>query len=135
MRLPHSGTTKFFSKRAVLRIGMLLRDSEVAMEIRHQLLNTFENSTPEQQLKEIDAVKSISDDFFQSLMSGDTEGAGKAMVALSAHKDRHIAVLKKENEVVTAENEQLTSRNEVLVVENDVDFEETIDSCALNIDD
>ena len=32
-----------FSPRAVLRIGMLLRDSEVAKEVRTQLLNTFEN--------------------------------------------------------------------------------------------
>lgn len=30
--------TKVFSKRAVLRIGMLLRDSEVAKEVRTQLL-------------------------------------------------------------------------------------------------
>lgn len=33
--------TTFFSPRAVLRIGMLLRDSEVAKEVRTQLLNTF----------------------------------------------------------------------------------------------
>ena len=33
---------KFFSKRAVLRIAMLLRDSEVAKEVRSHLLNVFD---------------------------------------------------------------------------------------------
>lgn len=37
----HNGESVFFSPRAVLRIGMLLRDSEVAKEVRTQLLNTF----------------------------------------------------------------------------------------------
>ena len=44
--LPNRGT-KAFSKRAILRIGMLLRDSEVAKEVRTQLLNTFENAPDE----------------------------------------------------------------------------------------
>ena len=35
-------TNLFFSKRAVLRIAMLLRDSEIAKEIRTQLLNVVE---------------------------------------------------------------------------------------------
>ena len=46
IKIPNRGTTGF-SKRAILRIGMLLRDSEVAKEVRTQLLNTFENSSDE----------------------------------------------------------------------------------------
>lgn len=53
LRVPHRGM-KFFPKRAVLRVGMLLRDSEVAREIRTQLLNTFEHATPEERVEEID---------------------------------------------------------------------------------
>lgn len=34
-----NGKTGLFPKRAILRIGMLLRDSEVAKEVRTQLLN------------------------------------------------------------------------------------------------
>ena len=37
----NNGRRTYFSPRAVLRIGMLLRDSEVAKEVRTQLLNTF----------------------------------------------------------------------------------------------
>jgi len=35
---------KLFSKRAILRIGVLLRDSEIAKEVRTQLLNVFEKT-------------------------------------------------------------------------------------------
>lgn len=47
------GATNYFSPRAVLRIGMLLRDSEVAKEVRTQLLNTFEHATVEQKTADI----------------------------------------------------------------------------------
>lgn len=53
LRVPHRGM-KFFPKRAVLRVGMLLRDSEVAKEVRTQLLNTFEHAKPEERIEEID---------------------------------------------------------------------------------
>lgn len=68
--------SKFFTPRAVLRIGMLLRDSEVAKEVRTQLLNTFEHTTVEQKLEDIDEeilllAKAIAsknkDDFYERL--------------------------------------------------------------------
>ncbi|MFS8351958.1 hypothetical protein ABHN12_12340 [Bacillus nitratireducens] len=43
-----------FPKRAILRVGMLLRDSEVAKEVRAQLLNTEENATQSVETYEID---------------------------------------------------------------------------------
>lgn len=51
--LPNRGI-KAFSKRAVLRIGMLLRDSKVAKEVRTQLLNTFEEAPAEAKKELID---------------------------------------------------------------------------------
>ncbi|MES9699870.1 hypothetical protein ABWK42_22005 [Bacillus sp. JJ927] len=39
-----SNSNGLFPKRAILRVGMLLRDSEVAEEVRTQLLNTEENA-------------------------------------------------------------------------------------------
>lgn len=53
LRVPNVGIL-LFPKRAILRIGMLLRDSEVAKEVRTQLLNTFEHATPEERVEEID---------------------------------------------------------------------------------
>ncbi|MED2842628.1 hypothetical protein [Bacillus toyonensis] len=43
-----------FPKRAILRVGMLLRDSEVAKEVRTQLLNIEENTAVEVKTYEID---------------------------------------------------------------------------------
>ncbi|HDR4706255.1 TPA: hypothetical protein QCQ87_001219 [Bacillus paranthracis] len=43
-----------FPKRAILRVGMLLRDSEVAKEVRTQLLNIEENTATEVKTYEID---------------------------------------------------------------------------------
>lgn len=49
-----NGPTLVFPKRAVLRIGMLLRDSEVAKEVRTQLLNIEEATSEEVKVVEID---------------------------------------------------------------------------------
>ncbi|PFY22983.1 hypothetical protein COL47_05260 [Bacillus toyonensis] len=46
--------TALFPKRAILRVGMLLRDSEVAKEVRTQLLNIEENTAAEVKTYEID---------------------------------------------------------------------------------
>ena len=48
------GTVALFPKRAILRVGMLLRDSEVAKEVRTQLLNIEENTATEIKTYEID---------------------------------------------------------------------------------
>ena len=52
--IPNRGM-KLFSKRAVLRIGMLLRDSKVAAELRSKLLNIVEaaENTPQNNNKTI----------------------------------------------------------------------------------
>lgn len=46
MEIPSRGL-KLFPKRAILRVGMLLRDSEVAKEVRTQLLNIEEKAPNE----------------------------------------------------------------------------------------
>ena len=51
-----------FPKRAILRVGMLLRDSEVAKELRTQLLNTIETvkeNNDEMLVHEIDKEKQL----------------------------------------------------------------------------
>ena len=53
LSVPNGGVL-LFSKRAVLRIGMLLQGSEVAREVRTQLLNIFDQSTEEQRLADLE---------------------------------------------------------------------------------
>lgn len=48
-----------FPKRAILRVGMLLRDSEVAKEVRTQLLNIEENTAAEVKTYEIDYEQEV----------------------------------------------------------------------------
>lgn len=52
LEVPNRGI-RCFTKRAILRIGMLLRESPVAKEVRTQLLNVLEASSPEQRTKTI----------------------------------------------------------------------------------
>lgn len=61
IEIPNRGI-KMFSKRAVLRIGMLLRDSVIAKEVRSQLLNIYEaaqNKSPALVTKEIEAEENL----------------------------------------------------------------------------
>lgn len=48
-----------FPKRAILRVGMLLRDSEVAKEVRTQLLNIEEHTATEVKAYEIDYEQEV----------------------------------------------------------------------------
>ncbi|MCC2363915.1 Bro-N domain-containing protein [Bacillus cereus] len=48
-----------FPKRAILRVGMLLRDSEVAKEVRTQLLNIKENTVTDVKTYEIDYEQEV----------------------------------------------------------------------------
>ena len=99
----HASGTKCFSKRAILRIGMLLRDSPIAQEVRTQLLNTFENSTVEQRVKDIDEEITLQADIGKAMVSGDIMEIGKACAAAFAFKNRHIASLEEGKRMLTAE--------------------------------
>lgn len=57
-KFPHNGIG-LFPRRAILRVGMLLRDSKVAKEVRTQLLNIEEKVTVEQKIVTIDEEREI----------------------------------------------------------------------------
>jgi len=98
----------YFSPRAVLRIGMLLRDSEVAKEVRTQLLNTFECATEEQKTEAIDEEGRLLLDIIRA------ESDDLVAVGLKKYRDymnRHIAKL---------ENEKANLQTELDVVHNSI---------------
>ena len=68
--IPNAGI-RCFTKRAVLRFGMLLRDSKVAKEVRTQLLNVFEHSTIEQKVAEIGNEEKLLLELGKSYVSRD----------------------------------------------------------------
>lgn len=104
--VPNRGI-RVFPKRAVLRIAMLLRDSPVAKEIRTQLLNTFDASTPEQQTAAIDEETKLMIEIGRASMTGDVQQISIAYANAFAFKNRHIAALTESNQELAENNKAL----------------------------
>lgn len=107
--LPNRGL-KGFPKRAVLRIGMLLRDSKVAKEVRTQLLNTFEEAPAEAKTVNINAELDIQAKIGQAFLSGDIMQIAEAVTEGMAYKNRHIAKLESQNDDLKLVNGTLTDK-------------------------
>lgn len=105
--LPNRGL-KGFPKRAVLRIGMLLRDSKVAKEVRTQLLNTFEEAPAEAKTVNINEELDIQAKIGQAFLSGDIMQIAEAVTEGMAYKNRHIAKLESQNDDLKLVNGTLT---------------------------
>ena len=91
---------KAFSKRAVLRIGMLLQQSSVAREIRNQLLNIEEKSSDEVKVQDINEEQSLMLAVGMAVASGDANAVAIATTNLIAFKNRHIDKLKNDNKAL-----------------------------------
>lgn len=117
--IPNCGV-KCFPKRAILRMGMLLRDSCVAREIRTQLLNTFERATDEQRTTDIDEEKEIANGITAAIISGDIQEIASAFTKYSAFLHRHIAEIEDKNKILSEENEKIAAENSSLECENKI---------------
>lgn len=102
LRVPNVGAL-FFSKRAILRIGMLLRDSEVAKEVRTQLLNIVENSSDEVKTKEVDSEMDMVKDIFEAFLNGSKEDMLVSTQKLVQYQRRHIDALSADNKMLAAD--------------------------------
>ena len=112
-----------FPKRAVLRFGMLLRDSEIAKEIRTQLLNVVEKVEevqPEVLTEEIDKEQELLNNVALAWASGDMMKFAGATMELNQYKDRHINQLKEANATLHKENTELTDQNKLLTDDNNI---------------
>lgn len=110
-----------FSKRAILRIGMMLTGSNVAQEVRTQLLNMIEHTQeekPELLTYDIDKEKELLNDVAVAFASGDMMKFAEATMNLNSFKDRHIKAVESRNADLSAENSSLKGRNETLIGDN-----------------
>jgi len=114
LRIPNRGL-RMFPKRAVLRFGMLLRDSKVAEEVRTQLLNVFEKTSDEQKVEDIDEEFDLMKDIVTAFAAGDITGVCEGSMKLDAFRKRHIAELTEKNEALEHNNAELEKVNEGLV--------------------
>lgn len=114
--IPNRGI-RCFSKRAVLRFGMLLRDSEVAKEVRTQLLNIAEKvieKEPEAAVEDIENEQKYLDDIIEAYRSGSADRVLAATSAYTGYQNRHIEKLKKSNEELNERNNKLSESNSIL---------------------
>jgi len=102
LRVPNCGMI-MFPKRAVLRFGMLLRDSEIAREVRTQLLNVFENASQEEQVFEIDKEMSLYYGIAEAYATGDPMKIMMASLDLDKYRRRHIEALETDNKMLATE--------------------------------
>lgn len=108
LRIPNAGIL-LFPKRAILRIGMLLRDSEIAKEVRTQLLNVFENSTDEGKTEELDAEMEMYSDLGKAFVTGSKEDMMLKMQEIVQYHRRHIDALTAENKTIKDDNKMLAA--------------------------
>lgn len=92
--------TKVFPRRAILRVGMLLRDSEIAREVRTQLLNIEEKSSDETKTHDIDEEQSLMLSVGMAVASGDATAVAVASAKLVEFKNRHIQKLENDNKAL-----------------------------------
>ncbi|WP_052085687.1 hypothetical protein [Clostridium sp. HMP27] len=103
----------FFPKRAVLRIGMLLRDSEVPKEVRTQLLNIVEKVDDKVKVADIDEET----DLMLAIIKAQTdEDRLFAVSRLDGFRKRHIqqleeTIAKKEDEIQALVGERVELNN------------------------
>lgn len=93
LKIPPNGTL-IFPKRAILRVGMLLQDSEIAKEVRTQLLNIEENSTAETKSQSIDEEKQL---VLNIVFAKDEVESATAIRDLLDYKNRYIHKIESEN--------------------------------------
>lgn len=114
--IPNRGI-KCFPKRGILRMAMLLQGSEIAKEVRTQLLNITERvieEEPEKATEEIENEQKYLDDIMTAYKSGDPAQVLAATSAYTSYQQRHIAELKKSNDDLNKKNEVLTEDNNIL---------------------
>lgn len=112
LEIPNRGI-KCFSKRAVLRIGMLLRDSKIAQEVRAQLLNIVEHTAeekPELLTQDIDDEEKLQAAIGKAFATGDIMEFATAAQAYTAFQRRHIDRIETSNKLLTAEVLHISDR-------------------------
>ncbi len=95
-----NGGLKVFPRRAILRVGMLLRDSEVAKEVRTQLLNIEEKVPDEIKKHDIEEEQVLMLSVGMAVASGDATAVAIASAKLVEFKNRHIKKLEYDNKAL-----------------------------------
>jgi hypothetical protein len=100
----------YFSLCAVLRFAMLLRDSEVAKEIRTQLINVYDDVSVVQRTRHLTEDGDMMMDAIRGMETNDMELSLKAMLKMVQYANRH----KLAAEALMVKNTELEASNAIL---------------------
>ncbi|HGA0508847.1 TPA: phage antirepressor KilAC domain-containing protein [Bacillus pacificus] len=100
-----------FPRRAILRIGMLLRDSAIAKEVRTQLLNIEGNTSTEVKMLDINEEMRLQMAVGQAFASGDAAALLVASTKMMDFKNRHITQVSEERDKYKAELETINGKD------------------------
>ena len=112
LSVPNRGL-KVFHRRAILRIGMLLRDSAVAKEVRTQLLNIEEKTSNEIKTEDINEEQRLITNVGMAFASGNINDLLKATTEYNAFQNRHITKLKEDNKALAGDILEWKDRNKL----------------------
>ena len=101
-----------FTRRSILRVGMLLRDSVIAKEVRTQLLNIEEKTSDDVKIQDITEEQSLMLAVGMAFANGDLNAFATASTNLVAFKNRHIEQLQADNEKL--ENDNMALAGDIL---------------------
>lgn len=104
---------KVFPRRAILRIGMLLRDSEIAKEVRTQLLNIEEKVSDDVKVIDINEEQRLMLNIGMAYASGNIEAVMKATTDYNAFQNRHIKQLQNDNKALSGQILEWSDRNKL----------------------
>ncbi len=99
--------SRMFSQRAILRIGMLLRDSRVAREVRTQLLNIAQSAAAEQRVSAINEEEQLLGPIIRNLVEGQVQDCTMALMEYVTHKNRRLKELEQHVRAQEVANEAL----------------------------
>lgn len=99
LTMPNSGL-KVFPRRAILRVGMLLRDSSVAKEVRTQLLNIEEKSTNDVKIHSIKEEEKLLMNIALAYKSGEIDKLMAATSEYNRFQTRYIQELEPKAKIV-----------------------------------
>lgn len=84
---------RLFPRRAILRVGMLLRDSRIAVEVRNQLLNIEAKASNEVKVMDIEEEQKLAKEYGLAVLSGDMWKVIDASSKMLDFKNRHIKAI------------------------------------------
>ncbi|PEW01519.1 hypothetical protein CN425_12970 [Bacillus cereus] len=123
--------TNLYPRRAILRVGMLLRDSAVAKEVRTQLLNIEGNTGADVKMMDVNEEMQLQMAVGQAFALGDTAALLQATAQMMEFKNRHITQVSEERDEYKAELDTINGKDLISLKNIGLEYLEGVSSVKL----